>query len=165
MSDVIYWHAHELERLTGMSENVWTWMTCFVGSFLINLGLSQINGPTARKTYSTFFGLVLGFYFNGSSYLLIILNFVCVYLIMLLPWLTRKQKSWTANTFCFTFLLALHYKYWIDSRIDYDISTHCMTIYAKTHMTFCSYTDALTLIDRETKDDGESRELGFIPYD
>lgn len=113
----------------------------------------MINGATARKTYSTFFGLVLGFYFNGLNYIILILTFTMVYLILLIPMLSRKQKSWAANIFCLTVLLALHLKFWLRNLplLEVDVSTHAMTIFVKTHMTLCSYTDALALINKDKK--------------
>ena len=113
ISSVIYYHIKVLAPATGLSENLVVWLTCTIASFIICLGLSHIEGKVARKIYSTFFGLFLGFYFNRASYIFILLIFIGVYLILLLPFFTRKYAAWLGTSFCFSILLILHLKYWL----------------------------------------------------
>lgn len=117
-----------------------TLFVTFQLGFILCLGLSLIENPSARKWYSTATGLFLGFYFHGLSYFVCIFHFSCIYPLM--KFLPRESALYPV-----VFLSALvmscrsFYSFW-ESNIDGSARLQCTVIFMRTHMAMCNYEDA-----------------------
>ena len=124
------------------------WLTTTIITFLLNLGMSHVKGgPSIRKAYSTTFGLLVGFYFHGRSY-------ICVLILSQGAWfiaraLPRQSGSTLATTFSFICLMLAHASYFITNRKDIAFNTQSMPVFCKVHMTMCSYADAAKLNQKD----------------
>ena len=103
-----------------------------------------------RKVYSTFFGNFLGFYFFGPKFLLIVMNYVVVYLIMLIS-PSRKTGANIGIVWAFLVLMTGHFRYWSMSMKGHDWNTGNMIAFAKMHMTLCSLWDAEKVVNSMKK--------------
>ena len=93
-----------------------------------------------RKWYSTITGLLLGFYYQGVSYLVVILHFSCVYPVM--KYLPREK-----TIFPVVFLAGLGtaircFFNFYEGNLDGTLRVQAAAILPRCHMAVCNYQDA-----------------------
>ena len=162
LNHVAYYHIRLLMPILKMPFDQILFCTAILSSFLINLGMSHVKGgPTIRRAYSTTAGLLLGFYFHGRDYFIVMLLSQGAWFIA--KALPRQSGSTMASTFAFIIMMLGHWSYYIHDRRDLAYTRQLMIVFVKVHMTMCSYADAgkLKLKDNELTAT-EKRKAGYL---
>ena len=70
LADVVYMPVSHVAGLLNRPDEELMFVFSALLSFVVCLALPYIRNPTARKWYSTLFGLLIGFYTYGASFFL-----------------------------------------------------------------------------------------------
>ena len=70
MADIVYIPVSHVAQLLNRPDEEIIFVFSALLSFVVCLALPYIRNPTARKWYSTIFGLLIGFYTYGASFFL-----------------------------------------------------------------------------------------------